>query len=165
MTCLHCLFLWLHCGYCKQRPSAFFPQPPSCGYYGSEWHTSDITNQFCARCNASCNSAVTRQYSSHSNNKLSHHLVGTLTLSSIGSNCGVTWELLHNKVAPLGVLPWQHQHQNLGRGQEKVLGAKVTKIHVKRLEIWYFCQSLCWNCQIWSTFNTFVIIWGRTGGG
>ena len=46
---------------------------------------------------------------------------------------------------------WWHQHQNLGAKKKKVCEVR------KKLPF------LCWNRQIWSTSNTFEIIWGQLG--
>ena len=48
-----------------------------------------------------------------------------------------------------------------GKGEGEYLGGGVKKIHVKLVNICYFC-FFCAEDQIWSSFNTFVIIFWET---
>ena len=47
-----------------------------------------------------------------------------------------------------------------GGGKEKILGGKSEKNAHKACKHLLFLTFLCWNPQIWSNINTFVIIWG-----
>ena len=40
---------------------------------------------------------------------------------------------------------------------------KKLKMHAKHTKKEYIFAILCWNHQVWSNFNTFVIIWGKLG--
>ena len=68
----------------KKKNAVQRHQPFSCGHHLVDTlflcdMRQTLHTQLRARCNALSNSAVSRQHGSHSNSKLSRHLVGTLT--------------------------------------------------------------------------------------